>query len=441
MTINLLESSRVDMKKIIVSFALIFTASGQASAGLLDNLGGALERMFQDKDACTYSGIGLPPRNTYHQTDFNKTPTIEAFCQQFYDANPKYSYCLESCINLSGRDFNIEGESFYRAKANSERKQKEAEERARQVAARKNLGDLTVKNAAKIASLGFSSAQLKSMIYIRRDLVNPYQEFMPLEQLLAKTFELDKVTKITAIESGKNKGVLLKSQGTPSFGFLFRFDDGEAFLSHAVDGDKATRLRSSDEEMGAGLMLLMLALGGEREAVNRASAELAIAPQAPTSPPKIASGESGDAALEMALIKGMQINPSTMQRVETDSGKAIRAYMKDGYINKKPNTRADYTDYYLLNQPATFMGHKLLVIEEEYMAAYIGCCVSPGLGVSVQLMGSSANLEKFAKENGCGFDLSKDLKADLRNKGLSTQFLAGQYATLSCRERNAEGML
>ena len=62
--------------------------------------------------------------------------------------------------------------------------------------------------------------------------------------------------------------------------------------------------------------------------------------------------------------------------------------MQAGYIDNKPNLRADYTDYYLLNKPARFMGHELVMIEEEYMSRYIGCCVSPGAGLSVKVSGS-----------------------------------------------------
>ena len=59
--------------------------------------------------------------------------------------------------------------------------------------------------------------------------------------------------------------------------------------------------------------------------------------------------------LETGLAQAMHLKKGTSERVGT-SGKAIQAYMQAGLIDSKPNVRADYTDYYLLNKPARFMG-------------------------------------------------------------------------------------
>ena len=139
--------------------------------------------------------------------------------------------------------------------------------------------------------------------------------------------------------------------------------------------------------------------------------------------------------LEVGLIDSMRLNKNTKTRLG-DSGKAIQAYMREGLVNKKPNQRADYTDYYLLKKPARLMGHDLVMIEEEYMSAYIGCCVSEGVGVTVKVIGSTKNLEEFAEENGCTFSDQVDLQSQLDSVNMKTKILPGHYASLSCRERD-----
>jgi len=145
---------------------------------------------------------------------------------------------------------------------------------------------------------------------------------------------------------------------------------------------------------------------------------------------------SNNQDLEVGLIDSMRLNKTTKTRLG-DSGKAIQAYMRQGLVNKKPNQRADYTDYYLLKKPARLMGHDLVLIEEEYMSAYIGCCVSEGIGITVKVIGSTKNLEEFAKENGCTFSDHVDLQSQLDTVNIKTKILPGHYASLSCRERDA----
>jgi hypothetical protein len=143
-----------------------------------------------------------------------------------------------------------------------------------------------------------------------------------------------------------------------------------------------------------------------------------------------------DAELESGLIKALQIKKGTYERAG-DSGTAIQAYIAEGAVTRKPTVRADYTDYRLLKKPATFLGHELLVIEEEYMTKHIGCCVSEGAGVSVRVIGSSKNLKAFAAENKCALNEGVDLRRELAGYGMTGKLPPGPYATLSCRERDA----
>jgi hypothetical protein len=147
-----------------------------------------------------------------------------------------------------------------------------------------------------------------------------------------------------------------------------------------------------------------------------------------------ASEEQG---LESGLINALRLKKGTTQRVG-DSGKAIQAYMREGLVNKKPNQRADYTDYYLLLKPAKFMGHELVVIEEEYMSRYVGCCASPGAGVSVKVVGNPKNLEEFAQTNKCTFTDHINLQDELRSVSIKANLPQGNFASLSCRERDAD---
>lgn len=110
--------------------------------------------------------------------------------------------------------------------------------------------------------------------------------------------------------------------------------------------------------------------------------------------------------------------------------------MRAGIVNKKPNVRVDYTDYYLVKKPASFMGHALFMIEEEYMTQYIGCCVSEGAGITVRLKGDDTALNDFAKRNACSVESKVDMSAQLKYLGLKAELPAGNYTSLSCRDRD-----
>ncbi len=114
------------------------------------------------------------------------------------------------------------------------------------------------RHAQQIASVGLSRAQLQSRIYLREDLVSPYQQYTTVEQYIALMYELPNVTKVTAISASGRDGFSVKVTGQPAAGFLFRFEGGEAFLSDVVEGDKATRLRTASEELQAALMFMQV---------------------------------------------------------------------------------------------------------------------------------------------------------------------------------------
>ncbi|MGK5056446.1 hypothetical protein ACQ4WY_05835 [Janthinobacterium sp. LB2P49] len=144
-----------------------------------------------------------------------------------------------------------------------------------------------------------------------------------------------------------------------------------------------------------------------------------------------------DPGLEMGLLHALHLKKGTTDRVGT-SGKAIQAYMREGYLGKYPKQRFDYTDYYLLKKPASFMGHELVLIEEEYISQYIGCCVSPGAGVTVRVRGNTQKLQAFARAQRCTLTDPVDIRHALNEVAIKTRMPKGHYASLSCRERDAE---
>lgn len=146
-----------------------------------------------------------------------------------------------------------------------------------------------------------------------------------------------------------------------------------------------------------------------------------------------------DARLESALTDAMRLDiDKPMDRVG-DGGAAIQGYVAAGYLAKRPNTRLDYTDYWWLKKSAPFMTHELVMIEQEYMSAWVGCCVSPGVGITVRVHGSTANLEQFARANKCSVETNVNLTDLAKYSHIALSSIRkGRYATMSCRERDIQ---
>ncbi|MCH8621794.1 hypothetical protein [Undibacterium sp. TS12] len=146
-------------------------------------------------------------------------------------------------------------------------------------------------------------------------------------------------------------------------------------------------------------------------------------------------GELTDKGLEPRLRKALQIRKNGQER-QARSRPVILAYKQAGILGKVPQQRADYIDFYLLRKPASFMGHRLVLLEEEYMDSYVGCCVSPGMGLAVQVHGDTSTVQEFAQKNACTFTAHADLAERLKTYGISHWLPKADYATLSCRERD-----
>jgi hypothetical protein len=137
--------------------------------------------------------------------------------------------------------------------------------------------------------------------------------------------------------------------------------------------------------------------------------------------------------LQAGLVDAMRLNTQTGERIG-DSGAAIRAYIQAGYLRARPEKRFDYTDYRILRRPARLLGQELVLIEEEYLTRFIGCCVNAGVGAVVRATADTSAIDAFAAANRCSIAKGRDVIATLESVGLKPA--QGEYLQLSCRERD-----
>ncbi|MFZ6768392.1 hypothetical protein ACO0LM_15115 [Undibacterium sp. Di26W] len=149
------------------------------------------------------------------------------------------------------------------------------------------------------------------------------------------------------------------------------------------------------------------------------------------------SSLAAESALEKHLVNALSIKNNGPERL-AKSGPVIVAYKRAGILSKQADARADYVDFYLLRKPASFLGHPLVLLEEEYMDTYVGCCVSPGLGLVVQVNGDTRTMQDFAEKNACTLTPHADVIGTLKTYGIRNKLPKVDYATLSCRERDAQ---
>lgn len=108
---------------------------------------------------------------------------------------------------------------------------------------------------------------------------------------------------------------------------------------------------------------------------------------------------------------------------------------QQGLIAKKANiSRADYNDVYKLKKSYQFMGQNVVLISDEYMSEYVGCCVSEGWGAVFKQTAHLKLIQQFAKTNQCNIN---SIESDSNYYGFKINSLPkGNYYELSCRERD-----
>lgn len=151
-------------------------------------------------------------------------------------------------------------------------------------------------------------------------------------------------------------------------------------------------------------------------------------------PPTSQAGAADGEALAAGLVGAMRLNAERTERL-SEPGDAIRAYIKAGYVRVKPELREDYTDYRVVRLPTKLFGQELLVIEEEYLTKFIGCCVNEGVGVIARVAADLAPLKAFASANGCSVRNDRaDIVAMLQK--LKVKPVDGELVAMSCRTRD-----
>lgn len=95
-----------------------------------------------------------------------------------------------------------------------------------------------LQNAEKIRGLGFTKAELTSMVFIQKDLMNQASADLNVEQILGLLIRSPLVTSIKMIAYRNTKGVMFKRRGAKPGGVLFNISDREAHISHVVDDEE-----------------------------------------------------------------------------------------------------------------------------------------------------------------------------------------------------------
>ncbi len=134
--------------------------------------------------------------------------------------------------------------------------------------------------------------------------------------------------------------------------------------------------------------------------------------------------------LRKAMMKG-----STADQRQLESGTAIRALIKLGFVSRKPEPRADYVDYRQVRKPLTLFGHAVRVIEEEYLVQFIGCCVNTGLGLVIEKAGDISELDAFLKASQCRVNTPSGPEYTMEIVGLKPK-PGSTYLEISCREHD-----
>ncbi len=143
---------------------------------------------------------------------------------------------------------------------------------------------------------------------------------------------------------------------------------------------------------------------------------------------------------EPALLikKLLETSPETIEE-SMESLDSLTILKKNGVIDEKANVQGDYHHFYFPKKEIEMFGAKLVVLDHEYLADYIGCCVDPGVAVVLKKVDgfNSNEIDTFAKQNSCKInDIEKSFIPDLVMKQLGHVNDKKYLFELSCKQND-----
>lgn len=117
----------------------------------------------------------------------------------------------------------------------------------------------------------------------------------------------------------------------------------------------------------------------------------------------------------------------------------FKTLKQKGLISNKPTiSRADYNDVYQFKKQYQFLGQNFVLLFDEYMLEYAGCCVNEGWGAVFAKHSDLKQIQQFAQKNQCKVE-----KMNLDSKyyyGYEVKKLPKnkEYYELSCRADDLE---
>lgn len=119
--------------------------------------------------------------------------------------------------------------------------------------------------------------------------------------------------------------------------------------------------------------------------------------------------------------------------------KSLSQLKEQGFVSQKPQiSRSDYNDIYQFKKPLTFLNQSVMLVSEEYMSQYIGCCVSEGWGAVFKVSNDYGDLKKFADDNYCSLEEIKNPSQEDYYGFPYRKLGKGKFVELSCRARDIQ---
>lgn len=146
---------------------------------------------------------------------------------------------------------------------------------------------------------------------------------------------------------------------------------------------------------------------------------------------KPTSSSLGATALDMKLynaIKLKKVDNASSIRFDKYLD-VLRDFNENNYISDEPNGYiSEYHAYYLLNEQAHFMGHKVIIFTTPSEGKeQKGCCPDSNFRIYLETVGTTEPLKDFAESNNCYF------KDNYIWSFGGMHFNSGQYAVLHCQ--------